>query len=160
MKYFANGLRALSDTKIVMDTNTFLRALAEVTGYVEALNTIKKFRHIIIASKEIVKEYEGRAKIFGTRYMLNLRIIELKNSSKLEIIKRSRIQGKLHNLNLRRMPSHKRDSKFVILAAVECAKYILSKDHHLLDLHPYHFDDNHVDILEPLAYVEEQVGST
>ena len=137
---------------IVVDTHVFNRALGGISEYWDVLERIREQCNIIACSKEIIKEYLGRARSGGMEQLIVQRKIEdLKQIKKVKVFKKS----KCDHVNLRKIPSHQPDEKFVRVAVASSARYIISKNKHLTDLNPYDFEDTHIEIIEPKEYLQK-----
>lgn len=141
---------------VVFDTNVFVRCIDE-RGFKDALKRlIKKCDKIVISKKILIKEWKNYILMKGIppSGTFRRRVDELRRIKKLKIIGKSKINAKQKNIRLNRKPDDKSDVKFLNLAIIEGAKYIITRDRHLLDLHPIYYDNRkkRIDIIRPEEY--------
>jgi predicted nucleic acid-binding protein len=136
---------------LVLDTNTFLRSLARVSGYDKVLEKIKRKCDVIVSTGNIEKEYRSRLNIFGMSQIILLERLEmLRDEGKLKHIKRS----KLRKIKICREPDDKEDIKFLLAALATGASYIITTDKGLTRLNPYKCEQICIRIIEPDEYIK------
>ena len=147
-----SGLKASrrhSELYVVLDTCVLLRALGDVVPYTEVRERMASKGDIVAVSKDILKEYRGKAKKEGmTPLILQRKLQELENAGKLRNIPRSKVEL----VRIERKPNDPKDEKFLAVAAAIRARCIISIDPHLLDLDPYECDRMQIRILRPEDY--------
>jgi len=138
---------------ILIDTSVFIRLKGI---YEETCDCIMETCDIIAITKEILKEYEGRAHS-SPLFLLQPFLRELKNKDKLAYFKRSLIVSRVkRHENVRRIsyPAHNKDRKWIKVAIAVRAKHIISTNSHLLQLAPNRCNDDTIGIVEPSQYIE------
>lgn len=142
-------------TYIVVDTCVFVRLPRE---HAETLDGIRSNRDIIAVSKQAQSEYEVHFK--PSRYLLLVFLQKLEREKILRKFKSSYIESALRrflSLNQIHYPEHNSDRKWVELAVVVDARYILSTDHHLLCIHPNTINNHRLEAIEPSTYIETSI---
>lgn len=137
---------------IVIDTNVFIRT-GKNMAYEFIKDKIKDREDIILITNEIIKEYKGASR--RPLYIIYL-IENYKKNKSIKTIPASKVEEKIKLLKEKRkkmpLPEHKPDVRFVDLAWSQRAGCVLSKNHHLTDLHPYSFEGIEFDIFGPESY--------
>lgn len=135
---------------ILIDTMVFIRLLGV---YKETFECILSNTDVIVVTKEILKEYSGRA--YSSRLILQSFLRRLEHKGKIRKIGRSYVESKIRrHQNVRRInyPSHNRDKKWINIIIAVRGKYIITINSHLLRLAPNRCDGHNVDIVNPNQY--------
>lgn len=138
---------------ILVDTSVFIRLKGI---YKETYDCILATCDIIAYTKEILKEYKGRAHSSPLFHLLPF-LQELKNTGKLAYFERSLIVSRVRRHENRRRinyPAHNKDRKWIKAAIAVKAKHIISTNDHLLQLAPNRCNDDTIGIVEPSQYTE------
>jgi predicted nucleic acid-binding protein len=110
---------------------------------------------VIAVTKEILKEYEGRAK--PTKLLLLAFLQSLEYKGKLRSFGRSFVEAGLRrHENIRQVnyPSHTPDRKWIKTAIAVRARYVLSTNDHLLRTAPNRCNSDDIEVVEPFQYTE------
>jgi len=122
--------------------------------YRTTLDCLSITEDIIAVTKEILKEYEGRA--YPSRLILQAFLQDLEGKGKLKHFNRSRIKASLRRHENHRTinyPSHPPDRKWIEVAIAISAKYIISINEHLLRIPPNRYDNETLEVVDPSEYV-------
>lgn len=152
MSCLTNGRKVSKRTSqlyVVLDTCVAIRALGERSQYHQLREAIVKKCDVIASSREIVKEWDGKAGKTGmTALILRRKMQELKDIRKITIVEKSRLQL----VELERAADDKYDNKFLTVGMAVKAGCIISTDHRLLQLDPYKYDQTQMRIVRPNEY--------
>lgn len=155
ISYSANGLRVLTKTPVVLDTMIFLRMFSEKSAYSDILRKIMKNCNKIIVSTKIVKEWRSKSNTMGMSSVIILR--KLKELSEVHKIKKcteasiDKVRRLINEKRCKR-PNDKYDMKFIEVAIASRA-FLLTEDHHLLDLEPYNCGKKNLRIMSSSDYL-------
>lgn len=139
---------------VVLDTNVLIRALAHIGVYGEVLDRIKEICHQIAYSKKIEKEYKGCATKGGmTTNILLRKLQDLEEEKKLKFVRQSLLESKLKNVEFKMKPKDATDLKFVKIALVTDARYVITTDKHLLDLKFYRNGETCLEFITPKQFL-------
>lgn len=125
------------------------------TDYSSIFECFLRTEDIVAVTKEIMNEYQGR---YQTSYLSLYGFIEdLRHKGKLKSFKQSKIDAGIKEYDRRgriRYPDHSPDKKWVKVALVVEAEYIVSTNGHLLELPPNRCRNNRMILVkEPIDYL-------
>jgi predicted nucleic acid-binding protein len=137
---------------IVIDTCVFVRLPGE---YSNTLHCIQHNRDVIAISNEALSEYEVHFK--PSKSLLLTFLQQLKSDRMIKLVNQSLIEARLERLlssDQPQYPDHHSDRRWINLAVAINARFLISINHHFLDL-PSHPWTNHIlEIVEPSGYFE------
>jgi predicted nucleic acid-binding protein len=138
---------------LVVDTNVIIRKTGKHKTFFDCF---ERTRDIIVASTDIIKEYEvvARTQLLLVRALLD----DLRDKRKLKVIREGRINSNFKTNTRRRkpsMPSDVSDNKFVVTAVACESTNIISCDTHLKDLNPIRWNGKKCEVIEPIEYTRK-----
>lgn len=146
---------------MVIDTYTFIRALADIENHRKVLNHLKAKCHIIVTTTGITKEYKSRLRKTGmTTYILQRRLEDLTQIKKLKRLKVTplkKAKKKIKDEHLR-LPEDRNDIKFIEAAVASKARYLITTDRGLLGLNPYKCKQAYIEVITPQKYVQNTLN--
>lgn len=138
-----------------MDTNTLIRALAELEPYSRALGHLTQKCDTIVFSTQIMKEYSGRFHKAGmTKLIFQRKLEEIRQRGKLKRCNETPLRNARRRIRDERLPlpNDRTDIKFVEAALASNAGYIITTDRGLLELDPYRYQGSRIGIIDPAEY--------
>lgn len=152
-----NGRKALgnNNTNVVIDTNTLIRALAELEPYSQALKRLIEKCDTIIFSTQISKEYSGKFHKTGMpKFIFQRKLEDLRQQGKLKRSYETALKNARRKIKIERLPlpNDRTDIKFIVTAIAANARYIITNDNHLLRLNPYRYQHSRINIIDPVEY--------
>jgi len=109
----------------------------------------------IIFSTEILKEYVPRSIPYGLFPWIFL--TDLENVNKAKFRRTGYIEQRFERQNRIRkykLPSHTQDQKWIKTAVAVEARYILTRNKHLLNLAPFRYNGDNSEIIDPVQYIQ------
>ena len=137
---------------ILVDTCVFLRL---PTAYEETLDCIMKVSDVIALTKQILKEYEGRAS--ASRLVLQAFLEDLNQKDKIQYFRASVVTAahrRRRRARATNYPLHRKDRMWIDTAIAVGATYIVSTNDHLLRLRANRSDGGTVEAIDPFEYKE------
>jgi len=139
----------------IFDTGVFLRALGNINPHTQALEHLKERCNIIRFSNIILREYKVIARKLGmSPTLLISKSEELKKIGKFKKINQYPLRKAKMIIKKNRLPvpKDKYDVKFIEAALASKAKYIVTIDRGMLNLNPYCYDSENIEIISPETY--------
>ena len=138
---------------VVLDTCVLLPALGDAGRFREVRERIVSKCDVVAVSKDILKEYVGKAYTGGmSSYILKGKLQEFNRAGKLKTIETS----KLKLVKIEKKPNDETDVKFLVAAVAVRARCIITMDPQLLNLDPYECDQTQIRIFAPEVYLDLQ----